>query len=129
MVDFCWSFFISLKLVSAIFHYFYKTNVFLRYFERRTLKRNLTYRCFFFPLFHKYLFSPGLPRATRIAETPCVEKVTVCVIEAMLVTLPLAQINKAQRKVNRTNQVQTKTNIMKVVQTSVIHLIPRGTCH
>ena len=43
-----------LKLVSAIFHCFQKTNVFLHYFERSTLKRNLTYSCFFFPLFHKH---------------------------------------------------------------------------
>ena len=114
--------------MSAIFHYFYKTNVFLCYFERRTLKRNLTYCCFFFPLFQEHLFSPGLPRATRLVETSCVEKVTICVIETMLVTLPLVQMNKARRKANRTNQVQTKIN-MKSLQTSVIHLIPRGTCH
>ena len=43
----------SLKLGSAIFHYFQKTNVFLRFFKQSTLKRNLTYSCFFFQLFHK----------------------------------------------------------------------------
>ena len=42
---------------------------FLRYFERSTLKRKLTYSCFFFPLFHEHLFSPGVPRATRLFET------------------------------------------------------------
>ena len=105
------------------------TNVFLGYFEWSTLKRNLTYSSFFFPLFHKHLFSPGLPRATRLLETSCLEKITVCVIETMLVTLPLVQMNKAQREVNRTNQVQTKINIVKGLQTSVIHLIPGSTCH
>ena len=54
---------------------------------------------------------------------------TVCVIETMLVTLPLVQMNKARREVNRTNQVQTKINIVKGLQTSVIHLIPGSTCH
>ena len=40
----------------------------------------------------------------------------------MLVALPLVQMNKAQREVNRTNQVQTKKNIVNSLQTSVIHL-------
>ena len=47
----------------------------------------------------------------------------------MLVTLPLVQMNKVQREWNQTNQVQTKINIMKGLQTSVIHLIPGSTCH
>ena len=65
----------------------------------------------------------------RLLETSCLEKITVSVIETMLVTLPLVQMNKAQREVNQTNQVQTKTNIVKGLQTSVIYLIPRSTCH
>ena len=68
-------------------------------------------------------------RATRLLETSWLEKITVCVIETMLVTLPLVQTNKAQSEVNRTNQVQTKINIVKGLQTSVIHLIPGSTCH
>ena len=95
---------------------------------RSTLKRNSTYSCFFFPLFHKHLFFPGLPRATRFLETSCFEKITVCVIETMFVTLPLVQM-KVRREVNRTNQVQTKINNMKGLQTSVIHLIHESTCH
>ena len=93
------------------------------------MKRNLTYSCCFFPLFHKDLFSPGLRCATRLLETSCVEKITACVIETMLVTLPLVQMDKARREVKRTNQIQTKINIMKGPQTSVIHLIPGSTCH
>ena len=119
----------NLKLVSAIFPYFFTTNVFFFYFEQSTLKRNLTYSCFFFPLLHEHLFSPGLPHATRLLETSCLEKITVCVIETMLVTLPLVQMNKARREVNRTNQVQTRINIVKGLQTFVIHLIPGSTCH
>ena len=74
-------------------------------------------------------FSPGLPHTTHLLETSCLEKETVFVIETMLVMLPLVQMNKAQREVNWTNHVQTKINIVKGLQTSVIHLIPGGTCH
>ena len=93
------------------------------------IEKKFNLQLFFFPLFHEDLFSPGLPRATRLLETSCLEKITACVIETMLVTLPLVQMNKARREVNRTNQVQTKINIMKGLQTSVIHLIPGSTCH
>ena len=93
------------------------------------MKRNLTCSCFFFPLFHEHLFSPGLLRATRLLETSCLEKIAVCVIEAMLVTLPLLQMNKTRREVNGTNQVQTNINIVKSLQTSVIHLIRGSTCY
>ena len=102
---------------------------FLHYFKRSTVKRNLTYSCFFFPLIHEHLFSLGLPHATCLLETSCLEKITVCVIETMLVTLLLVQMNKAWWEVNQTNQVQTKINIVKELQTSVIHLIPGSTCH
>ena len=64
------------------------------YFERNTLKRNVTYSCFIFPLFHEDSFSLGLPRVTRLLETS-LEKITVCVIETMLV------MNKAQREVSQ----------------------------
>ena len=47
----------------------------------------------------------------------------------MIVTLPLDQMNEEQREVNQTNHLQTKVNIMKGLQTSVIHLIPGSTCH
>ena len=77
-----------LKLVSAIFHYFWKNNVLLGYFEGNTLKRNLTCSCFIIPLFHEHLFSPELSCAPCLLKT-CFEKITVCVIETMLVTLPL----------------------------------------
>ena len=102
--------------------------LFLRYFERNTLKRNLTYSCFFFPLFHEHLFSWATMRYCLL-ETSCLEKITVSVIKTMLMTLPLVQMNKVQREVNQTNQVQTTTNIVKGLQTSVIYLIPRSTCH
>ena len=82
------------------------------YFEQNTLKRNLTYIFFIFPLFPEHLFSPGLPRTTRLLGTSCLEKVTVCVIETMLVTLPLVQMNKAQREVSQ--QIKYKSTQDKI---------------
>ena len=93
------------------------------------IEKKFTLQLFFFSLFHEHLFSPGLPCATHLLKTSCLEKITLCVIEAMLVTLSLVQMNKARREVNRTNQVQTKINIVKGLQTSVIHLIPGSTCY
>ena len=84
------------------------------------IEKKFNLQLFFFPLFHEDLFSPGLPCTTRLLETSCLEKMTVCVIETMLVMLPLVQMNKARREGNQTNQVQTKINIMKGLQTSVI---------
>ena len=77
------------------------------YFERNTLKRNLTYSCFIFQLFHEHLFSLGLPHATPLTETSFLEKITVCVTETTLATLPLVQMNKAQREVSQ--QIQYKS--------------------
>ena len=75
--------------------------MFLGYFERNTLKRNLTYSCFIFPLFHEHLFSPGLPRAALLLKTFWFEKITVCVIETILMMLLLVQMNKARREVSQ----------------------------
>ena len=63
-------------------------------------RKKFNLQLFFFPLFHEHLFSPGLPRATRLLETSCLEKITVCVIETMLVTLLLLQMNNARREVS-----------------------------
>ena len=93
------------------------------------IEKKFNLQLFFLPTVSLTFILSGLPRATRLLETSCLEKITVCVMETMLVTLPLVQMNKARREVNRTNQVQTKINIVKSLQTSVIHLIPGSTCH
>ena len=67
-----------LNLVSASFHYFWKSSVLLAYLQWNTLKRNVTYGCFIFPLFHKHLFSPELPRSACLLKTSCFEKITMC---------------------------------------------------
>ena len=51
-------------------------------------------------MFHEHLFSPELPRAARLLKT-FFEKITLYVIETMLVKLPLVQMNKAQREVSQ----------------------------
>ena len=58
-------------------------------------------------MFHKPLFSPELLHAARLLKTSCFEKITVCVIETMLMTLPLVQMSKAQREV--TQQIKHKS--------------------
>ena len=64
------------------------------------IEKKFNLKCFFFPQFHKHLFSPGLPYTTRLLETSFLEKITVCVIKTMLVTFWLVQMNKARREVN-----------------------------
>ena len=64
------------------------------------------------PLFHEHLFSTGLPRATRLLETSCLEKITVCVIETMLVTLLLVQMNRARKEVSQ--QIKYKSTQDKI---------------
>ena len=86
--------------------------MFSGYFEQNTLKRNLTCSCFIFPLFREHLFSPGLPRATRLLEVSCLEKKTVCLIETMSVTLPLVQMNKARKEVSQ--QIKCKSTQDKI---------------
>ena len=101
-----------LKLVSAIFHYFWKNKVLLGYFERNTLKTNLTYSCFIFPLFNKHLFSAELPHAAHLHKISCFEKITVCVIETMLVTLHLSRWIKHEEKwTNKSSTYQEKIAI------------------
>ena len=72
---------------------------------------NLTYSCFIFPLFHKHLFSLGLPRATCLLKT-CLEKITLYVIETMLVTLLLVWMNKVRREVSQ--QIKHKSTQDKI---------------
>ena len=117
------------KACVRYFSLFLKDKCISSSFRTKYIEKKFNLQLFFLPSVHEHLFSPGLPRATRLLETSWLEKITVCVIETMLVTLPLVQMNKARREVNRTNQIQTKINIMKGLQMSVIHLIPGSTCH
>ena len=95
-------------------------------FRTKYIEKKFNRQLFFLPTVSRIFI---LSSATTRYPPPCLEKITVCVIETMLMTLPLVQMNKARREVNRTNQVQTKINIVKGLQTSVIHLIPGSTCH
>ena len=103
---------VYLKLLSAIFQ-FLKEHCVSWLFGRNTLKRNLSYSRFIFPLLHQHLFSPELARTACFLKTSCFEKITVCVIEALLLMLLHVQINKVWRKVSQqssTNQAQMFLN-------------------
>ena len=54
-----------------------------------------------------HFFSHELPRAACLYTASCFEKITVCVIKTMLVTLPLVQRHKARREVNQ--QIKRKS--------------------
>ena len=51
-----------------------------------------------FPLFREHVFSHELPRAARLLKTSCFEKITVCVIETILVTCRLSRGIKQEEK-------------------------------
>ena len=66
-----------------------------KYFEK---KFNL--QLFYVPIVSRiFILSWAITRCPP-SQTSCFAKITVCVIETMLVTLPLTQRNKARREVN-----------------------------
>ena len=77
-------------------------------FQAKDIEKKFNLEMFFLSTVSRTFILSGLPRATRLLETSCLEKVTVSVIETMLVTFLLVQMNKARREVNQTNQVRTK---------------------
>ena len=118
----------NLKACVCYFSLFLKDKCISLLFRTKYIEKKFNLQLLFLPTV-SHLFSPGLPRATRFLENFCLEKITVCAIETMLMTLLLVQMNKAQREVNQTNQVQTKINLMKGLQMFVIHWIPGSTWH
>ena len=76
-------------------------------FRTKYIEKKFNRQLFFLPTVSRIFI---LSSATTRYPPPCLEKINVCVIETMLMTLPLVQINKARREVNRTNQIQTKIN-------------------
>ena len=107
-----WQIIRSQSLRPLFFTIFKRTMCFLVSSNKILWKEIWTYSCFIFPLFREHLFSPGLSRATRLLETSYLEKITACVIETMLVTLPLVQMNKARREVNQ--QIKYKSTQDKI---------------
>ena len=102
-----------LKLVSAIFQLFSKNTVFLDYFERNTLKRNLTYSCFIFPMFQKHLFSPDLPRAALLKF--CFEKITMCNRDNACDVAASPDISGTKRS-EPTNKAQIKIKLQQFLE-------------
>ena len=82
----------------ACVHYFQKKSVFLHYFERSTLKRNLTYHCFIFPSFHKNSLMLELLGDSARDENTYAHK-------------------KSMTRNEQTNQAKTEINITKGLKT------------
>ena len=68
----------QLKACVCYFSLFSKDKCISSLVQTNYIEKKFTYSCFFFPLFHEHLFSPGLPRTTRLLETSCLEKITMC---------------------------------------------------
>ena len=86
----------SLKFVSAIFSLFLKEQCVSWLFQMKYFEKEFNLQ-----QFQEHLFYLELPRATHLLKTSCFEKITVCVIQTIIVTLPLVQINKARRNVSQ----------------------------
>ena len=91
----------ALRACVRYFSLFLKEQCVSWLFRTKYFEKKLTYSCFIFPLFHEHLFSPELSHAARLLKTSCFEKITVCVIEKMFVTLPLVQISQVRREVSQ----------------------------
>ena len=74
----------KVKAFVCYFSLFLKENIYIRYFEQRTLKRNLTYNVFSSHCFMNISFE--LPCTARLLKTSSFEKRTACIIETMLMT-------------------------------------------
>ena len=91
---------IAIKACVCYFSLFLKDKSISSLVRTKYIEKKFTLQLFFLPTVSQTFI---LSWATRLLET-CLEKITVCAIETMLVTLPLVQMNKAQREVNWTNQ-------------------------
>ena len=60
------------------FSLFLKDKYISSLFRTKYIEKKFNLQLFFFPLFHEDLISLGLPRATRLLETSCLEKITMC---------------------------------------------------
>ena len=70
--------FIRLKACLHYFSLFLKDKSISSLVWMKYIEKKFTLEFFFFPLFHKHLFSPGLPHTTCLLETSCLEKITMC---------------------------------------------------
>ena len=93
----------NLVVLKTCVHYF---SLFLKeqcaswLFRTKYFEKKFNLLLFYLPTVSWTFFSSGLPRATHLIETSS-EKITACVIETILVTLPLVPMNKARRKVSQ----------------------------
>ena len=96
-----------LKLVSAIFSLFLKEKCVAQSFLTKYFEQKFNLRLLYLPIVSRRFILSLATTQPAFCKTSCVEKITVCVIETMLVTQPLVQMNKARREVNQ--QVNLKS--------------------
>ena len=107
-------------LLKACVHYFSlfsKEQCSFWLFRTKYFEKKLTFSSFIFPLFHEHAFFHELSCTACLVKTSCFEKIIVCVIETMLVTLLLVQKNKAQREVNQQIKCKSRQNCNSVLKT------------
>ena len=63
----------SLKAFIRYFSLFLKEKCISSSFRTKYIEKKFNLQLFFLPSVHEHLFSPGLPRATRLLETSCLE--------------------------------------------------------
>ena len=106
-----------LKACVRYFSLFSKEQCSFWLFRTKYFEKKLTFSSFIFPLFHEHAFFHELSCTACLVKTSCFEKIIVCVIETMLVTLLLVQKNKAQREVNQQIKCKSRQNCNSVLKT------------
>ena len=96
--------------MSAIFHYFLKEQCASWLFRTKYSEKKFSWQLFDLLIVSRTFFSHELPHAARLLKTCWFEKITVCVIETMLVTLPLDQMKKARGEVSQQIKYKSRKN-------------------
>ena len=111
----------SIKACVCYFSLFLKDKCISSFFWTKYIEKKFNLQLLFLPTVSRTFYSLQCYHVLPTSLTSWLEKITVsrqCLWRWHFT-----------REVNRTNHVQTKINIMKSLQTSVIHLIPWSTCH
>ena len=90
-----------LKACVRYFLLFLKEQCVSSLFRTKYFEKKFTVQLLYLSIVSWTFFSPELPRAARLLKTSCFENIIVYVIETMLMTLPLVQMNKSRREVNQ----------------------------
>ena len=119
---------IIFKACVCYFSLFLKDKCISSLFQTNYIEKKFNLQLFFLLTASRTFILSWATTRYRLLETSRLEKITICNRDNAR-DVAACQMNKARREVSRTNQVQIKMNIMKGLQTSVIHVIPGSTCH